>query len=319
MQLIDVCVLGGSGFVGRHVCAALAAAGYRVRVATRDRERAKEELILLPTVSVDAVDVHDPAALAAFLHGADAAVNLVGVLHQGSGKAGFGQAHVELTRKLVAACRERGVGRLLHMSALNADSGGPSDYLRSKGDAERIVRESGLAWTIFRPSVIFGRGDGFLNLFAGLLMVLPLLPLGSPNARFQPVYVEDVARAFTASLGDLASLGKSYELCGPKVYTLRQLVEHAAAVTGRHRPIIGLGDGLSRLQAAVLGLMPVKLMTLDNYYSMKADSVCSCDFPFGIVPATLEAVTPICLAHKTPRARYMDLRAQAERQRAHSG
>ena len=151
MEITTVAVLGGSGFVGREVCRRLAEAGYRVRVATRDRERAKTKLILLPTVDVTAADIHDPAQLVAFLRGADAAINLVGVLHEGGGNESFRVAHVELARMVVAACREAGVRRLLHMSALAADRAGPSAYLRSKGEAEALVRESGLAWTMFRP------------------------------------------------------------------------------------------------------------------------------------------------------------------------
>jgi len=314
MDITSVAVLGGSGFVGRHVCHALAAEGYRVQVATRDRERAKEQLILLPTADVVTVDVHDPADLAAFVRGADAVVNLVGVLHQGRGTASFEQAHVELARQVVAACRAEGVARLIHMSALNADPGGPSAYLRTKGEAERVVRESALQWTIFRPSVIFGRGDGFLNLFAELLRIFPLVPLGSPAARFQPVFVEDLARAFATSLGRPESERQSYDLCGPKVYRLRELVEFVGAVTGHGRPVIGLNDALSKLQAAVMGLLPVKLLTLDNYNSMKVDSVCSCAFPFGIAPSTLEGIAPSYLGHRTPRARYQQMRERAGRQ-----
>jgi len=314
MVINTVCVLGGSGFIGRHVCHALVQEGYRVRVATRDRERAKVELILLPTVEVSEVDIHDPAALDAFLHGADAAINLVGVLHQGGGRVSFEQAHVELARKVVAACRSHGIRRLLHMSALKADPNGPSEYLRSKGEAEGIVRGSGLAWTIFRPSVVFGRGDRFLNLFAELAKLFPVLPLGSPDARFQPVFVEDVARAFEASLEDLASHGKSYDLCGPQAYRLRELVAFVGAASGHPRPIIGLNDTLSRFQAAVMGMLPMKLLTLDNYRSMKVDSVCDCAFPFGIVPTALEGEAQIYLGNRTPRARYQEMRERARRQ-----
>ena len=318
MEITTVAVLGGSGFVGRHVCHALAAEGFRVRVATRDRERAKEQLILLPTAEVDVVDVHEPAELAAFVRGTDAVVNLVGVLHDGRGTRGFRSAHVELARKTVVACRAGGVGRLLHMSALRAERAAPSAYLRTKGEAEAIVRESGLAWTVFRPSVIFGRGDGFLNLFARLLRLAPVLPLACPGARFQPVFVEDVAAAFVKSLADLGSVGKSHDLCGPRVYTLRELVEFVGVVTGRRRPIIGLGDSLSYLQAFSMELFPLRqvlgaldmLMTRDNYYSMQVDSVCACDFPFGIVPAALEAMAPSWLGNRTPRARYQQFRAQ---------
>ena len=313
MEITTVAVLGGSGFVGRHVCHVLAAEGYRVRVATRDREQAKEQLILLPTVDVDAVNVHDPAQLAAFVRGMDVVINLVGVLHDGNGDRSFRAAHVELARKVVAACRESGVPRLLHMSALAADRAGPSAYLRSKGEAEAIVRESALAWTVFRPSVIFGRDDSFLNLFALALRLSPLMALACPNARFQPVFVEDVAAAFVKSLADLGSHGKSYDLCGPRVYRLRELVEYVGVVTGHRRPIIGLNDALSYCQALALELLPVKIMTRDNYYSMKVDSVCRCAPPFGITPTPLEAVAPSWLGNRTPRARYQEFRAQVRR------
>jgi uncharacterized protein YbjT (DUF2867 family) len=313
MDITTVAVLGGSGFIGRHVCQRLAAEGYRVRVATRDRERAKEHLILLPTVDVAAVTAHDPAQLAAFVSGADAVINLVGVLHDGSRERGFQSAHVDLARKVVAACRERGVPRLLHMSALAAGRDGPSRYLRTKGEAEAIIRESGLAWTLFRPSVVFGRDDSFLNLFATLLRFAPVLALASPQTRFQPVFVEDVAAAFVKGLADIGSHGRSYDLCGPRVYTLRELVEYVGRVTGRPRMIVGLNDTLSYCQALVMEWLPVKLMTRDNYYSMKVDSVCGCEFPFGIAPTALEAVAPSWLGHRTPRARYQGFRGRARR------
>ena len=319
MEITTVCVLGGSGFIGRHVCHALAAAGYRIRVATRDRERAKEQLILLPTVDVAAVAIHDPAQLAAFVRGADAVINLVGVLHDGRGARSFQAAHVELARKIVAACRENGIGRLLHMSALAAARDAPSRYLRTKGEAEAIVRESGLAWTVYRPSVVFGPGDSFLNLFATVLRFSPMLALACPGARFQPVFVEDVAAAFVKGLADLGSFGKSYDLCGPRVYTLRELVEYVGTVTGRRRPVVGLNDALSYCQALAMELLPVKLMTRDNYRSMKVDNVCSCDYPFGIAPAALEAVAPSYLGQRTPRARYQRFRERGHRDEPVSG
>jgi uncharacterized protein YbjT (DUF2867 family) len=313
MEINTVAVLGGSGFVGRHLCQALAAAGYRVRVATRDRERAKEQLILLPTVEVAVVDVHDPRELAAFLRGAEAVVNLVGVLHGGRSSNSFQAAHVELAREVVEACRKAGVRRLLHMSAVGAAANAPSAYLRSKAEAEAVVRGSGLDWTIFRPSVIFGHDDSFLNLFAGILKLFPVVMLGSPHARFQPVFVDDVAAAFERALPDLASHGKSYDLCGPRVYTLRQLVEFTAATTGHQRPIIGLGDSLSWLQALVMECLPVKLLTRDNILSMKVDSVCDGPFPFGIEAKTLEALAPAWLAYQTPRGHYQQYRSQVRR------
>jgi NADH dehydrogenase len=320
MEITSVCVLGGSGFVGRHVCQQLAARGYRVRVPTRNRERAKQ-LILLPTVDVVAANVHDPEALSETIAGAEAVINLVGMLHDGRGEERFAAAHVELARKVVAACTACGVGRLLHMSALNADPAGPSAYLRSKGEAERIVRESGVNATILRPSVIFGPDDRFLNPFARALKFLPVMVLPCPRARFQPVYVEDVAAVFACSLEDLASGGKAYDLCGPRVYTLRDLVEYAGTVTGHRRPIIGLNDALSYAQARGMELPLIKqimrafdmLMTRDNFRSMEVDSVCGCALPFGLVPTALEAVAPAWLATDTSRARYQRFRNRAGR------
>jgi NADH dehydrogenase len=308
MIINDICVLGGSGFVGVHVCNQLAARGYRITVPTHYRERAKADLLTLPTVDVVLADIHDADTLRRLTRGCDAVVNLVGVLHGGRGRHSFHEAHVELARKVVDACRRNGVKRLLHMSALNAGVGAPSEYLKTKGEAEDVVRQSGLDFTIFRPSVIFGREDRFLNLFAQLQRAMPVVVLGSPNARFKPVYVEDVAFAFAESLARLESIGKTYDLVGPKVYTLRELVEYVGKLTGHRRPIAGLGDGLSRMQASVMGMLPVKLLTRDNYLSMKVDSVSQQAFPFGLRPTPLEAVAPIWVANRTPRARYQMFR-----------
>jgi NADH dehydrogenase len=312
MQITTVGVIGGSGFVGRHVCRQLAARGYRVRVPTRDAERAKF-LRVLPTVEVMRADVHDPAALAALLRGCDAVINLVGVLHDARGNNGFAGAHVGLARKIVAACRSAGVRRLLQMSALAAAPDAPSAYLRSKGEAERIVRESGLDWTIFRPSVIFGPEDSFLNLFARLARLLPVLVLASPQARFQPVYVGDVAAAFVHALSDVRSIGCSYDLCGPRRYTLRELVVWTTRTAGCPRPVIGLNRPLSYCQAFMMELLPVKLMTRDNLRSMEVDSVSDSPFPFGIRPQSLEALAPSWLAQDNPCARYGRMRSRAGR------
>jgi uncharacterized protein YbjT (DUF2867 family) len=318
MIIYDVCVLGGSGFVGRHVCNELVARGLRVTVPSRDRERAKA-LLPLPTVDVFTADVHDPEQLGRAVRGCQAVVNLIGVLHDRRGKRGFREAHVELPRKVVDACRRHGVQRLVQMSALQASTNASSAYLRTKGEAEAIVRETaarspGLDFTIFRPSVIFGREDRFLNLFAKLLRVSPIVFLGSPNARFQPVYVEDVAKAFVGSLTRLDSFGQTYELVGPKVYTLRELVEYVGRVTGHQRKIIPLGDRLSYWQARFMELLPMKILTRDNYESMKVDSVSSQPFPFGLEPTPLEAVAPSWLANRTPRGRYNFFRDRSYRE-----
>jgi uncharacterized protein YbjT (DUF2867 family) len=313
MAVQRVVVVGGSGFVGRHLVARLSAAGHAVVVPTRRRESAKH-LILLPTVEVVEADVHDRAALARLLAGATAVVNLVGILNE-SGRATFARSHVELARTLTAACATAGVRRFLQMSALHADPAGPSRYQRSKGEAETIVKASPLAWTIFRPSVIFGPEDSFLNLFAQLSRLLPVVALASPDARFQPVYVGDVAHCMAHALDDDATQLQSYDLCGPTAYTLRDLVRYVGQVSGAVRPIIPLGPRLSRLQAIALEMLPGTLMSRDNLASMERDSVCGCDFPpeFGFRPHALEAIVPAYLGHDAARSHYDDYRARGSR------
>jgi NADH dehydrogenase len=295
-------VLGGSGFVGRHLVAALAARGARVTVPTRRRDRARH-LCLLPTVEVVEADIHRPGELERLAEGRNAVVNLVGVLHSRRGRADergpndygpdFARVHVELAQATITACRAAGVKRLLHMSALGADAAGPSEYLRSKGIGERaVLAAEDLQATVFQPSVIFGPEDSFLNLFAQLTRFFLVLPLACPLARFQPVYVRDVAEAFVAALDDPSTHGKRYRLCGPRQYTMRELVESVCRITGRRRLVLGLGERLSYLQARMLELSPVKLMTRDNLRSMQVPSVCAGAFPFGIEPAALEAVAP---------------------------
>lgn len=308
-----IVVLGGSGFVGSALTARLAGAGHDVVVPTRSRERSRH-LILLPTVDVVESDIHDPARLAALVRGADVVVNLVGILNP-SGRDSFERVHVDLARNTIAACRAGGVSRLLHMSALNADPAGPSRYLRSKGEAENLVAASGLAWTVFRPSVIFGQGDSFLGLFARLAHALPVIALPGADARFQPVWVGDVVSAFERSLGRTETEGQRYDLCGPKVYTLRELVRYAAETSGAVRPIVPLTGALATLQAFVLEHLPGKLMSRDDLASMKLDNVCSCPFPpvFGLEPGSLEALAPTWLAPEAQRDRYDAMRASVGR------
>ncbi|MDQ3184938.1 MAG: complex I NDUFA9 subunit family protein [Pseudomonadota bacterium] len=312
MTVENVCIIGGSGFVGKHIANLLTTQEINVRIPTRHRERAKE-LLVLPTADVVEANVHEASELDRLLVGMDAVINLVGVLH-----GDFSAAHLELPRKIVAACTRNGITRLLHMSALNAGAERPSAYLRSKGEGEKIVMTSGLITTIFRPSVIFGPGDSSLSLFAKLARV-PILPLASPDAKFQPVFVENIANAFAASLTASHTFGQRYDLCGPKSYTLRQLVEYAAHVAGYNPTIIGLNDGLSYLEASVMEFLPGKLMTRDNYYSMTVDNVCDCDSPnnlakvWSIPPTALEEIAPLYLAHNLPRERYDRFRHRAGR------
>ena len=319
----NVLVIGGAGFVGRHLVAALAARGARVTVPARRRERAKP-LILLPTVEVVEADVNQPGVLARLAAGRDTVINLAGVLHSRRGRRDergpndygpdFARVHVELAQAVVAACRAAGVTRLLHMSALGADPKAPSEYLRSKGIGERAaLAAEDLAVTVFRPSVIFGPEDSFLNLFALLAKFLPVIVLACPQARFQPVYVGDVVQSFLAALADRDARGKRYDLCGPKQYSLRELVQTVCAITRRRRLIVGLGGRLSMAQARILELLPVQLMTRDNVRSMQVPSVCSTPFPFGIEPAALEALAPSWLAPVSPRERYPALRTHAGR------
>lgn len=312
MLIRNVLVLGGSGFLGRHVAHQLAEHGLQVRVPTRNRERARQ-LILLPTVDVVQADILDPGTLDRLVGNADAVVNLIGILH-----GDFRRVHVELPRQIVEACHRHGVPRLVHVSALQADPAAPSQYLRSKGEGEQLVlaaQGDRLQTTILRPSVIFGREDHFLNLFAQLARRLPVIVLACPGARFQPVHVDDVARAVVTSLGEAHTFGQRYDLCGPRVYTLRQLVEYVVHAAGLRRPVFGLGRSLSMLQAAVLEHLPGKLMTRDNIRSMSVDNVCQCDFPaaFGFAPAPLEAIAPLYIADATPRGRYRWFRFRARR------
>jgi NADH dehydrogenase len=313
MSTLRIVVVGGTGFVGRYVLSRLASAGHRVVVPTRRRESAKH-LILLPTVDVVEVDVHDPRALASLMADADAVINLVGILNEGAG-ATFADAHVELTRKIIAACAGAGVTRLLHMSALGADAAGPSLYQQSKGKAEELVMASPLRWTIFRPSVIFGPGDSFLSLFARLSRLLPVIALAAPDARFAPIFIGDVAHCIVTALDDEVTQMGRYDLCGPKVYTLREIVRYVGEVTGAVRPIMPLNASLSKLQAFMLEHAPGKLMSRDNLRSMSVDNVCHCPFPavFGITPVTLESIAPGYLSPASMRHPFDVYRAHGGR------
>ncbi len=298
MSTHKICLLGGTGFVGKRLAARLSEAGHDIVILTRHRER-QRDLLVLPTARLVQGDVYDPEFLRKQFEGRDTVINLVGILNEkGRDGRGFARVHTELPEKIVEACRQTGVTRLLHMSALHASPAAPSHYLRTKALGEDAVHRAGnpdFHVTSFRPSVIFGPGDGFLNRFAGLLRLTPgMFPLARPKARFQPVYVEDVVRAFVESLDNHKTFGQGYDLCGPKVYTLREIVEYVAGLIGKRVCIIGLNDALSYLQAATLEFVPGKPFSLDNYRSLKVDSVCEKGFPevFGIRPATLDEIAP---------------------------
>lgn len=325
MKLASVLVVGGSGFIGRHLVATLAARGIEVVVPSRHRDRAKH-LTVLPTVDVVEADVLAPGVLERLAAGRQAVVNLVGILHGRRGRPDergpndygpdFARVHVELPQAIVTACRASGARRLLHISALGASAAAPSEYLRSKAIGERaLLAADDLDVTVFRPSVVFGPEDKFLNQFALLARLTAVLAVPCPDARFQPVYVGDVARAMAASLDDPDTHGKAYELCGPRAYSLKELVQTVCTLTGRRRLVLGLPDRLSYLQARVMEWLPepLMLMTRDNYYSMQVPNVCSGTFPFGIQPQILEAAAPAWLAPSGPRERYPKLRWRARR------
>lgn len=300
-----ILILGGTGFVGRHLCEKLTQLQWRVTVPTR-HEASARAIQMLPALDVFQADVHDETALARLVAGHDAVVNLVAILH-GTREA-FTRAHVQLPQKLAHACAAAGVARVVHVSALGADARNPdvapSMYLRSKGHGEVALHQPQLALTVLRPSVMFGADDKFLNTFARLQKMFPVIPLAASHALFQPVWVEDVARAIVHCLQDAntqPTAGHTFEACGPDVFTLRQLVETAGRLSGvnegRGRPVIALPAALGRLQAGLMALAPGEpLMSRDNLDSMTQPNIASGNLPgleaLGIAPAALAAVAP---------------------------
>ena len=314
-----VLVLGGSGFVGRHVCEKLNQQQIHVTVLTRRRENARH-LQILPLVDVIEVAHLDAASLAAQLPGHDAVVNLIAILH--GSEAAFEKAHVGLPQALVSACQTSGVRRIVHISALGAAADSPAMYQRSKARGEAVLRESGLDVTLLRPSVIFGAEDKFLNTFAGLQQLFPVIPLASSQARFQPVWVEDVASAVVECLIDRSTIGKTFEACGPDVYTLKQLVElagqYAGVNGGRGRPVFRLPAPLARIQARLMELAPGEpMMSRDNLDAMKIDNVATGTLPgldaLEITPSALSAIAPSYLGAQGLRSGLMAKRKTAGR------
>ena len=315
MTIKTITILGGAGFVGSSIVAKLDQLGYQVKVLTRRREAAKH-LILLPNVQVIDCDIADNHALKNALKGSDAVINLVGILHENS-KNSFEKIHHQLPRRVAQMCEELGIARLIHMSALQASINAPSAYLKSKAAGEAAVNEFSkkLNITIFKPSVVFGRGDSFVNLFANLVKYLPVIALAKPNAKFQPIWVEDVAQCFVNALENTATYGKSYELGGPTVYTLKAIIQKIMSILGKQRPIIGLNDSLSMAQGFMLELMPIKLMTRDNIRSMQVDNVCATSMAteLDVVATSLDVIAPEYLLDISPRAGYDAFRSAAGR------
>jgi uncharacterized protein YbjT (DUF2867 family) len=315
----NILVLGGTGFLGQVLCEKLVertgGADGRIVVPTRHLHRTGD-ILALPTAETELWDVHDDVQLRRLVYRRDAVINLVGILH--GSDADFQRVHVELPARLARACAAAGVRRVVHVSALGAADRAPSKYLRSKAGGEVALRHAALDVTVLRPSVMFGERDHFMNRFAGLQSVFPLLPLASADARFQPVWVEDVASAIVRAIDMPATAGEVIECVGPNVYTLRELVHLAGRWSGHERPVIGLPDALGRLQAMLLELLPGQpLLSRDNLASMQVANIASGALPglerLGIWPRSLESVMPALLAHRTGALRLAPLRALARR------
>jgi uncharacterized protein YbjT (DUF2867 family) len=310
-----IVLLGATGFVGHHLLPELASAGHQCLVLCRYMPGCRD-LALVPGVELRPVDVHDSDVLKEQLEGADAVINMVGILNESgrSGK-GFHKAHVELTEKLIAACREKGVRRLLQLSALNAGKG-DSHYLASKGRAEELIRQAtDLDSTIFQPSVIFGEGDAFFNRFASLLSFTPVLPIACPQARLQPVWVGDVVKAMTIALEDPETIGRTLIMVGPREYSLKELVEWTARTAGLKRRIVGLPDAASRLQGRLMDFVPGKPFSSDNYRSLQIDNTSKENslWNFGIRPHSLESIVPGYLGNSIHQDQLNRFRKQMER------
>jgi NADH dehydrogenase len=293
---MQVTVFGGTGFVGHSLVAQLVNAGHSVVVPVRDREKAKQ-LAMQPAVRVEPYNSERDDELARAMAGSDAVINLVGILHERK-RGDFERVHVELTKRIVHTYSATGGQRFIQMSALGAGDDAPSSYQRSRAAAEKAVRESSLNWTIFAPSVIFGSGDSFVSMFANVLKLLPpFVPLIIPRAgtQFQPVWVDDVARAMVASVSNASSFGQRYELVGPKRYTLREVVKHAGARLGRKPAVVSTPPPFGFLQALAMEFVPGgPLMSRDNWRSMEIDNVSDAPWPtFALpAPAALETITP---------------------------
>jgi uncharacterized protein YbjT (DUF2867 family) len=311
-----ICILGGTGFVGRALAARLSQDGYPLRIVTRHRAGHRDPLVLPDTELVQA-ETYDRDALFQAFSGCDTVINLIGILNErGRGGAGFHRVHVEQALLAIQAARTAGVKRFMHMSALGADEQGPSYYLRTKGEAEKLQAKGAgakLKFTVFRPSVIFGPGDSFVMRFARLLRRIPLaFPLACAGTRMQPVFLGDVVEAFARTINDPNSDHRTYTLVGPTVYTLREILSFVRDQLGLRRAIIGLPYWLAVIQATLLGILPSKPFTMDNLRSLSVDSVSDDDglAQLGIRATAMETVVPEMLHGGGHRHRLDTIRRQ---------
>lgn len=318
MNISRICILGGTGFVGRHLIPKLANQGYQTLILARHPQRHRH-LAVNPGCTVVEADIFNKEQLAGHFKNCTAVINLVGILNERK-KHDFRHTHIQLVDLVSSACRQAGVKRLLHMSALNADAGrGSSFYLRTKGEGENRAHTGGkpdVAVTSFRPSVIFGPDDSLVNRFADLLRIPGPLPLACPNTRFAPVYIEDICQAMLNSLENRQTFGQRYDLCGPQIYSLFELVSYIAKQLGIRKTIIRLPNGLAKLQAGILEKLPGRMFTMDNYLSLQQDSICpDSDMniqALGITPTHMDSVIPAFLNSISEKKRYMQLRALSD-------
>lgn len=310
-----IVLIGASGFFGGYLLRALTNDQHQCVVLTRDAVR-RGCVDMLPGVKLVQADVYDPDVLIEQFTGADAVFSMAGILNEseGGGK-GFHKVHVELVEGIIEACQKAGVTRLLHLSALNAGKGS-SYYLKSKGEAEELLRSvDDINVTIFEPSVIFGRGDEFFNRFASMLKLSPVMPLACPKARLQPVFAGNVASVMTASLDDPMTWGKSYELAGPQAFTLKELVKWTAKTLDQRSYVIGLPGPLSATMAMMMNVVPGKPFSWDNYQSLKTDNVSSQNgfAYFHVDPLPIDLVVPSYLTGSARQRRLQALRRQPRR------
>lgn len=312
---MNICVIGGTGFVGTHLINSLVSQGHSVKVITRRPER-NRHLKTLPTVKLTTIDFFGNKVLERQIDTYDVVINLAGILNS-AGKNTFDCVHFQVAKRVAEATRSVGTPRLLHMSALNADENGPSDYLRTKGKAQKFLLEmDGLDVTTFSPSVIFGEGDSFFNRFAQLLNIMPgYFPLTCASARFAPIYVGDVVDAFINSIDNPDTFGKNYDLCGPESFSLHELVKYTAEQINSNCTIVPLNRFFSKPLAMIMGLLPGAPITIDNYNSMKVDSICSTSAAeeLGVNLHSIDSVVPLYLAGKDFTGQMDSLRSKAGR------
>jgi len=316
-KIKNISILGGTGFLGQSLAARLTKLGYQVTIPTRKRESFRE-LLVLPNLKLVQTNTHDANEVSQAVTGSDAVINLVGILNETrSATQKFKAAHVDFTQTLIDICETQNIQRYIQVSALKAEADtSPSEYLRTKGEAETLVQKSNLQTTVFRPSVIFGENDSFVNKFAGLLKIPnPFFFLPVPNARFAPVHVNDVVEGIVRSIDDPSTYQQRYSCCGPKIYSMRELIQLIAKTMGVKRIVVGLNPFLSKFAASFLGMMPGKPFTKDNYQSLQINNICESNGleKLGITPVSIESVIPAYLQERDTNFSFDEYRRTAGR------